>query len=130
MPAAARKVALTDRSLQALRPAPQGQRTTVWDALLPGLAVRVSGKGKRSLYAVKRRAGAAQPSWVLLGHYPVTTLAEARAKAREVLGALAEGHNPATLADAKRRAREEGERQRRASVFSVVAEDFVARFES
>jgi hypothetical protein len=80
MPAAARKVALTDRSLQALRPAPGGARAIVWDALLPGLTVRVSGKGKRSFYAVKRRAGAAQPSWVLLGHYPVTTLAEARAK--------------------------------------------------
>jgi hypothetical protein len=129
MPAAARKVALTDRSLQALRPAPGGARAIVWDALLPGLAVRVSGKGKRSFYAVKRRAGAAQPSWVLLGHYPVTTLAEARAKAREALGALMEGHDPATLAETKRRAREEAERQRRASTFAVVAEDFIARFE-
>jgi len=56
MPAAARKIALTDRSLQALRPALDG-RTVVWDALLPGLAVRVGRKGKRAFYAVKRRAG-------------------------------------------------------------------------
>ena len=66
MPAAARKIALTDRSLQALRPALDG-RTVVWDALLPGLAVRVGRKGKRAFYAVKRRAGQAQVSWVMLG---------------------------------------------------------------
>jgi integrase len=129
MPAATRKVALTDRSLQALRPAQGGQRTTVWDALLPGMAVRVSGKGRRSFYVVKRRAGQAQPSWVLLGAYPVMSLAEARAKAREALGALAEGHDPASLAEAKLRAREEAERARRASTFAAVAEDFIARFE-
>src|SRR5262249_15425008 len=127
MPAAARKIALTDRSLQALRPASGGQRAIVWDAIMPGLAVRVSGKGKRSFYAVKRRAGQAQPSWILLGAYPVTTLAEARAKAREALAALIEGEDPASLAEAKRRAREEAERQRRASTFAAVAEDFIRR---
>jgi integrase len=125
MPAAARKTALTDRSLQALRPT--GQRAIVWDALLPGMAVRVSGKGKRSFYAVKRRAGAVQPTWVLLGAYPVMTLGDARAKAREALAALAEGHDPASLAESKRRAREEAERQRRASTFGAVAEDFIRR---
>ena len=94
MPAAARKVALTDRSLQALRPAPEGQRAIVWDALLPGMAVRVSGKGKRSFYAVKRRAGQTQPSWVLLGAYPVVTVAEARSKARAALWRAYGGSRP------------------------------------
>jgi integrase len=125
MPAAARKVALTDRSLKALRPAPDGRRGTVWDALMPGMAVLVSGKGKRSFYAVKRRAGAASPTWVLLGAYPVTTLAEARAKARETLTALAEGHDPASLAEGRR----EAERRRRATTFGAVAEDFSSRLD-
>ena len=40
-----------------------------------------------------------------------------------------EGHDPATLAEIKRRAWEESERQRRASSFAAVAEDFIARFE-
>ena len=62
MPAAARKIALTDRSLQALRPAPGGGRTIVWDALLPGMAVRVSGKGKRSFYAVSAAPGRRSPA--------------------------------------------------------------------
>ena len=130
MPAAARKIQLTDRSLQDLRPTPEGQRAVVWDALMPGMAVRVSGKGKRSFYAVKRRAGAAQPSWVLLGHYPVMTLAEARTRAREAIGALVEGNDPAALAEAKRRQKEEAERQRQASTFATVAEDFAGRLMS
>jgi integrase len=125
MPAAARKVALTDRSLRALRPAPDGRRAAVWDALMPGMAVLVSGKGKRSFYAVKRRAGAASPSWVLLGHYPVVTLAEARGKAREALAALAEGQDPASVAEGRR----EAERRREATTFGAVAEDFCSRFE-
>src|SRR5262249_8489434 len=124
---AARKIALTDRSLQALRPAPEGRRVVVWDVLLPGMAVRVSGKGKRSFYAVRRRTGKAQPSWVLLGAYPATTLAEARAKARDALGALIEGHDPARRAEDMRRAREEVERRLQASTFAVVAEDFIKR---
>jgi integrase len=126
MPVAARKVALTDRSLRALRPAPDGRRGTVWDALMPGMVVLVSGKGKRSFYAVKRRAGAASPTWVLLGAYPVTTLAEARGKAREALAALAEGHDPASLAERRR----EAERRRDATTFGAVAEDFSSRLES
>jgi integrase len=125
MPAAARKVSLTDRSLRALRPAPDGRRVAVWDALMPGMAVLVSGKGKRSFYAVKRRAGAASPTWVLLGAYPVVSLAEARGKAREALAALAEGQNPASLAEARR----EAERERAAGTFAAVAEDFILRFE-
>jgi integrase len=127
MPIAARKVSLTDKSLRALKPAPAGKRVTVWDALMPGLAVRVTDKGKRSFYAVKRRAGWVQPTWALLGAYPVTTLAEARAKAREVLGALAAGDDPATLAAAKREAQAEAERRRRESTFRAVAEEFIRR---
>jgi integrase len=129
MPAAARKIALTDRSLKALRPAPGGQRAVVWDALLPGMAVRVSGKGKRVFYAVKRRAGQTQPSWVLLGSYPVTTLAEARQKAREALLALGEGQHPTARTEARGREEEEAERRRRAGSFGAVAEDFSSRLE-
>jgi integrase len=121
MPAAAKKTALTDRSIKAMKPPSDGRRTIVWDALMPGMAVRVSGKGKRAFYAVKRRAGRTQPTWVLLGHYPVVGLAEARAAAREVLGALGQGHDPASLAEAKRRRAEEAD----ASTFAAVVESFI-----
>lgn len=54
MPAAARKVAFTDKSLKALKPGLAGKRATIWDALKPGLAVRVTDKGKRSFVVVRR----------------------------------------------------------------------------
>jgi integrase len=127
---AARKISLTDRSLQAMKPLPAGKRLVTWDALMPGMAVRVSGKGKnyvRSFYAVKRRAGQPNPSWVMLGRYPVMSLAEARAKARETLGALIAGEDLAAVALAKRRAAEEAEQARQATTLAAVAEQYIKR---
>src|SRR3982074_2693239 len=92
MPAAARKEALTDRSLKALKPSPAGA-CAAWGSLLPGRAVRVSAKGKRSFYAVKRRTGDPLPTWARLGVYPVMTLAEAREAARMVLSTLIAGQH-------------------------------------
>jgi len=101
MPGAAQKVALTDKSLKAVKPT--GQRAIIWDALMPGHAVRVSALGKRSFYAVKRRKGEEQPTWVLLGEYPFMTLAQGRQAAREALLALMAGQSPKTLAEEKQR---------------------------
>jgi integrase len=132
MPAAAEKIAFTDRSLQALKPLTGGKRRTVWDAMLPGLAVRVSSCGKRSFYAVKRRAGAQQPTWILLGVYPITSLKEAREEGRKALGALMAGESPVERAETKRRAaaeaetkNREAEKRREAGTFRVVAETFI-----
>ena len=95
MPAAARKIALTDRSLQALRPAPGGARTIIWDALLPGLAVRVSGKGSGPLrrQATRRgrptQLGAARP---LPGHDPSRGSREGARGARRADGGARPGN--------------------------------------
>ena len=125
MPAPACKVALTDRFLQALKPDPAGSRIVIWDAIMPSLAVRVSAKGKRSFYAVKRRLGDTSPSWVMLGVYPGgLLLADARKKAGEVLGALSEGQHPKKLAAEKRQAAEQKRREAEASTFRAVAEGF------
>ena len=127
MVVAARKLGLTDRSIQALKPSQTGDRYIAWDAIMPGLAVRVSAKGKRSFYAVKRRAGQSAPTWVLLGVYPVMTLGEARAAAREILGALIAGEDPTSHKMAKRRAAEAAARAQEESKFAAVAEDFIKR---
>ena len=121
MPAAAKKIALTDRSLQALRPAADGKRYTVWDGIMPGLAVLVSAKGKRTFYAVRRRAGDAQPTWAMIGAYPLTTLSEARVAAREALSALMAGQSPSALAEGKRRIAEAAAREAAAGTFAAVA---------
>jgi integrase len=128
MPTAARKIALTDRSLIALKPAPDGRRQTVWDVLMPGMAVRVSALGKRSFYAVKRRAGDTQPTWHLLGSYPVMTLGEARAAAREALTALIAGQHPKTRAEEKRQAAEAAAREAAGNTFVAVAEAFMKQY--
>jgi integrase len=125
---AARKIALTDRSLKALKPDKDGARQTVWDAIMPGLAVRVSGLGKRSFYAVKRRAGDTTPTWLLLGVYPVMTLGEARESARAALTSLIAGQHPKKLAEEKRRAAEAAAREADANTFGAVAEAFARQY--
>jgi integrase len=126
MPGPKRKVALTDRSLKALKPAPAGKRDTVWDAIQPNLGVRVTDRGRRSFVVVRRRAGEARPTWVTLGEYPTLGLAEARKTARETLGALIAGDDPAVLAEAKRCEEEEASRRREAGTFAALAERFIA----
>lgn len=127
MPAAARKIALTDRSLKAMKPAPAGKRDTVWDGIQPNLAVRVTDRGRRTFVVVRRRAGDAQPTWATLGEYPTLGLAEARKAAREALASLAEGKVLREVKVEKRRAAEEAARQRQGSTFGAVAEEFIKR---
>src|SRR5271165_3524938 len=112
MPAAARKIALTDRSLKAMKPAPTGKRLTVWDGIQPNLAVRVTDKGRRSFVVVRRRSGEASPTWATLGEYPTLGLADARKAAREALAALSEGKAPREVKAEKRRAAEQEARER------------------
>ena len=76
MPSAARKIALTDRSLQALKPS--AERVIIWDALMPNTAVRVGRRGRPAFYIARRMPGAPQPTWRKLGEYPVMKLGEAR----------------------------------------------------
>lgn len=137
-----RRVALTDRSLQGLRAAPKGKRVVLWDAILPGLAVRATDSGARSFFAVRRRAGKSTPSWIRLGSYPETladglTLAAAREKARGVLGALIEGRDPTAIAEERRREQVDAakaaaaeEARARADSFASVAADFVEQLEA
>jgi integrase len=121
MPAAARKVNLTDRSMLALKPAPAGKRLMVWDGMQPNLGVRVTDQGRRSFVVVRRLPGAAQPTWTVLGQYPTISLADARRAAREALGALAEGKHPSEVREQRHRAAAD----RAASTFAAAAEDFI-----
>jgi integrase len=127
MPVAIHKVALTDRSLKALKVSPEG-RYAVWDALMPGLVVRVSRLGKRSFYAARRRAGDRQPTWVMLGAYPVMGLGKAREAAREALDALIEGQHPKQVAEAKRRVAEAAAREAQSNTLGAIAQQFIRQY--
>jgi integrase len=122
MVAAATKKILTDRALQALKPADEGRRYIVWDAMTPHLGVRVTDKGVKSFIVVKRRPGARDPDTIVLDKYPATKLKDARVKALAVLGTLAAGRTPAELE--AERTREEA--RRRKETFASAVADFIA----
>jgi integrase len=133
---AAHKVTLTDRTLKALRPAPAGKRSVIWDALQPHLGVRMTDKadseGKAAHIAfvvVRRRPGERNPDTRVLGTYPATTLASAREKAPGILAEIMAGKRQTDIKEERRRAAEERRRadaEKRRDTVAVAVEAFVA----
>lgn len=70
-----------------------GKRLTVYDTTTPKLALRITSSGSRTFYVVKR-AGASI-AWVKLGAFPEMTVEQAKVEALKILGAFANGANPA-----------------------------------
>lgn len=89
------KKPLTDRGIQALKPAPKGKRKLVWDALVPGFAVRVTDRGQRSFVLVTRYPGSSNPTPRAIGSVGAIALEDARARAREWLKLISSGIDPA-----------------------------------
>jgi integrase len=105
---------LTDRGIAALKPAKGRPYSLAWDALLPGLAVRVTATGSKSFVLVGRFPGSSNPTARALGKVGAITLSDARDKARAWHKLLAAGVDPAD-------ARSDTETVR------VVCEDYQAR---
>ena len=110
------KKPLTDRAIQGLKPAPPGKRRLVWDAIVPGLACRVTDQGAKSFVLVTRYPGAPHPAPRSLGTYGAVSLEDARVKARAWLALIAKGVDPATV-----------EAERQAQTFKAIAEDYFVR---
>lgn len=117
------KKALTDRALKALKPAREGKRYDVMDGVVPGLAVRVTDKGKRTFVLVARYPGAGNPTRRALGEYGALTLERARDKARGWIELIQRGTDPKHVEERERQA---AARERENS-FAAVAEAFIAR---
>lgn len=115
---------LTDIAIRKAKPAPPGKRYHIWDAAVPGLALRVTDKGHRSFVVVARVNG----KWVrdTLGEYNADALplAKAREQALEKLAAMRRGVDPREEA---KRARREAARLN-AETFVAVAEKFIERY--
>jgi integrase len=86
------------RSLDALKP--PAKRTDYWDENLPGFGLRLSPSGGRTWIAVYRHQGRLRR--YTIGTDPPLTLADASAKAREVLRLAALGHDPAGVKQSER----------------------------
>jgi integrase len=110
------KKPLTARAIQSLKPAPAGKRRIVWDAVVPGLAVRVTDQGKRTFVLVTRYPGSRHPAPRALGAVGALTLEAARAKAREWLELIGSGVDPAVQAQ-----------QRLEQTFQRIAETYFQR---
>src|SRR5262249_33512012 len=89
---------LTDRGIAALKPAPSGKRTLIWDALVPGLAVRVTGKGAKAFVLVARFPGSRNPTARAIGKVGAISLEDARLRAREWQRLISAGTDPAKAA--------------------------------
>ena len=92
------KKPLTDRAIRALPPTAKGKRRLVWDAIVPGLAVRVTDRGQRSFVLVTRYPGSRHPAPRALGTVGAILLEDARSKAREWLKLISAGVDPAHAA--------------------------------
>src|SRR5262249_47010572 len=110
------KKPLTDRAIRAVKPAEPGKRSLLWDALVPGLALRVTDRGKRSFVLVTRYPGSTHPAPRSLGAYGAISLGQARTKARQWLEMIASGVDPGIR-----------EIERRQETFKAVATNYFAR---
>ena len=96
------KKPLTDRAIRHLQPAPTDKRRIVWDAIVPGLGVRITEKGVKTFVLVVRYPGSANPVPRSLGLYGAISLEAARAKARAWLELIGSGIDPEQHAARKR----------------------------
>ena len=108
------KLILTDRAIKALKPTEK--QFEIWDAVVPGMSVRVQPSGAKSFNLIFRPPGLPNPTRRSLGRVGVVTLAEARNKARQWLQLLARGKDPALEVD----------RERAANLHETIANKFAS----
>jgi len=110
------KKPLTDRAIRGLGPPPPGKRRIVWDAIVPGLGVRVTDRGAKSFVLVTRYPGSPNPAPRSLGIYGAISLEAARTRAREWLELIGNGIDPEAHAT-----------ERAAQTFKAIATEYLVR---
>ena len=110
---------LTEKAVEKIKPAPAGKRVEYFDALVPGLALRVTDRGRKSWVVFYRHPGTLPLRRLTLDKaWPTLGLKKAREKAREALEAVTDGRDPAKEKKAARKAP-------MADTFKARAEDFM-----
>ena len=82
---------LTKRTVDALEP--EAKDYFVWDTLIAGFGVRIMPSGAKTYQAQYRKGGRTRR--ISLGRHGTLTVEQARLLAKEVLGDVAKGKNPA-----------------------------------
>jgi integrase len=115
------KKRLTDRFVQSVTPPPTSGREVYIDTEAPGLELRASSHGGKS-WSIRYRPKGGERRRTTYGAYPAISLAEARARAKEIAAAAARGVD---LPTAEEREREE---QRRAADRPQTVGDLLDRY--
>jgi integrase len=125
-------VNLTDAKIKALQPAKPNQRYEVQDALLPGLSVRVTDKGHKTLALRVRipgridpKSGRVNPVRRVLGDTGAISIEEAREKARQWLRLVEKGIDPQDEVERERRELAHQRQADRDNSFKALAEAYV-----
>ena len=113
---------LTDVAIRKLASPASGQ-LEVWDSRLPGFGIRVSSKGTRSFVLLYRYNGRSRR--LTLGRYPILSLADARAKAKQALADVAKQTDPG---DAKKAARSGRSIEGYGLIFELFASEFIEKY--
>ena len=114
---------LTVETVEHAKPATAGTRRTLWDSVVPGLALRITDKGARSWVVMRRIKGEKLPVRRKLGEYPGMSLAAARTEARGWVADMAKGIDRRAIEIAQAEA---AARERTDTVAAIVAE-FIER---
>jgi integrase len=118
------RVALSDRFITSPKRKPARGRKDYADALVPGLALRVTEAGHLSFVLITRYpSNPKNPTRRALGDYGELTLEAARHKAREWLALISRGIDP-RVEEARRRAEAQ---RKQVNSFSAVASQFLDR---
>jgi integrase len=115
---------LTDRFIKSRQPAPAGRREEYQDAIVPGLALRVTDTGHKSFVLIARYPTRPKnPTRRAIGNYGAVSLETARSRARQWLEWIERGVDPAV-----EKARQAAATQRKqVNTFVAVAADFLDR---
>jgi integrase len=143
-----KKLKLTDRSIQAIRPPRSGDQAIAYDTHEPGMALRTMASGHKSFVFVGRFPPSTNPTRRSLGAYAgalraepvppedellaldVLSLGQAREKARLWRRLIQRGLDPDVEAKRRRSEREARERRVAADTFEAVARRFIAEHAS
>jgi integrase len=116
------RIVLTAKFIAGLKATAPGKRAHYWDALVPGLGVRVTARGSKSFVIYRRWPGSRAPARRALGDATKLPLATARQRARDWLTMVERGVDPKEEA---RQAALAAQRARQ-TTFTVVAEAWFA----
>ncbi len=78
----------TKKALDTLPLPAAGKRAFYRDSAIPGLGIRVTSKGVKTFIVYRKVDG--KPQRTTLGHYPATKIAQARKKAEQINGQIAD----------------------------------------